>query len=259
MSPHRVRLVTTFVALAAAAGCANLGSLANRAREERVQTVPHVADTALDVRTENGAVDVVGDPDQKEVKIVAKITTSGATMEEAEARIAGVKVLAERRPSDKALVISVAFPDHRKSNDGCSFVITVPSAKGATIHTSNGGVSVSKLAGPIKASSSNGALTADAIEGEVDLDTSNGSITFKAAGAPARFTLKTSNGSVKATLARGATGKLTADTSNGSVNILGAKADSVSGSRTSKIVRLSPDGPLSEIETSNGSITVQLQ
>jgi DUF4097 and DUF4098 domain-containing protein YvlB len=258
MRSRRVTIVG-LLSLTVLAGCAKLASLTNHAREERVLTVAHVADSALDVKTENGAVDVVGDLDQKDVKIVAKITTSGATMEEAKARLAGVKVSAERRRRDKVLVISVAFPGRRQSNDGCALEITVPSAKGATIHTSNGRVSVTRLAGPVKASSSNGALTADGVEGEVDLDTSNGSITFKAAGAPARFTLKTSNGSVKATLAKGATGKLTADTSNGSVDIVGAKADSVAGSRTSKTVRLSPEGPLSEIETSNGTITVNVE
>jgi Putative adhesin len=256
MTPRRLRLIA--LCLLAPGGCAGLMALPNRAVDERTQTIAHVADTGLDVETENGSVEVASDPEQKDVKVVAKITATGPTKEDAAARLATVKLVVERRAKDQVLAVSVKFPEPRRSDEGCAFIITVPAVKGVDVRTSNGSVTVSKASGPIKLETVNGDVKADAVQGEADLSTSNGGITFKAVGPPASLRLKTSNGSVTATLAPGAGGTLTAETSNGDVVVKGAKAGSVTGDRTSKTVRLSAEGPRSEIETSNGGVTVHV-
>ena len=231
------------------------------ASEERTQTVAHVPYAGLEVETANGAVEVSADPTRSDIKIVARITAAGSTAEEAKNRLLQVKVTANRRENDKALVVGAEFPEGRRDNDGCSFVITVPTANGVTLRTSNGSIKAEKMGGPVKAHSSNGSVTANRVQGPVDLETSNGSITYQAAaGKGSAFALKTSNGSITAIIPAGAEGTIDASTSNGGIDVRGTRAgQEVTGKRTSKTIRLAPSGPASTIHTSNGHITITLE
>lgn len=231
------------------------------ASEERTQTVAHVPDAGLDVDTANGAVEVMADPTRTDVTILARITAGGSTDEEAKNRLRRVTVKANRREKDKVLVVGVEFPEGRRGNDGCSFVITMPGATGVTVRTSNGAIKVAKVGGPVKAHSSNGSVIVDQVRGPVDVETSNGSIDYQAVpGKGSAFALKTSNGSITATIPAVAEGTIDARTSNGAVTVGGAGAgQQVTGGRTAKTIRLTPAGPASTVHTSNGNITITLE
>src|SRR5262245_23449203 len=68
-----------------------------QATEDRQLTAPHVPGSGLDVKSPNGAIDVVADPSLSDVKVTAKITSFGETDEEAKSRLEEIKVKWNRR------------------------------------------------------------------------------------------------------------------------------------------------------------------
>ncbi len=291
ISPRRIVLAAVLSAVAALPGCGTLVGF--RAKGQQTLTAPHIADSGIHVTTQNGSVQITADAAASEVVILANITASGDTQQDADRRLALVQVSAQRL-TDGTLDVSSTFPDGWRSNDSCALNITLPEAHGVVIDTSNGPVTLVGLAGDAKVVTSNGSIrverqngainaqtsngrivivqAGDAVEaqtsnGSVDIDgfalsarvkTSNGSVTCRAdEGSAGPVTIHTSNGSVNLVVPASMPGVIDASTSNGGITVVGA-ADVV-GDKQHRSVRLSQSGPNSLIDTSNGRITITVE
>ncbi len=219
-------------------------------KETRTSTVPHVAGKPLEVNSRNGSISVIRDSSLSEVQIEARIQSKNKD------RLAEAVVEATR-DAEGGLHVSLKWPEGKwERNDGCSFEVRVPDAKGvyakssngaitfegidgdAVADTSNGTIRVEKQGGSLRAETSNGKVIAKSVAGNVFADTSNGSVSLEdIAGA---VEADTSNGKVSVSLAPTSAGPITIDTSNGAVEVVCGAAFA---------------GEVS-LETSNGSITL---
>lgn len=219
-------LVLAAASLIAMASCAVIPATWS---ETRTLTVASDAGS-LDVRTASGSIEVRRAAVQ-EMKVEASFRA------QSEERLAEMAVLAE--PDGRGgVAVSVKWPaDGRKSNEGCSIRVLVPSANGVRMTTSNGKVVAAGLSGELTIESSNGSVEVTDQRGPVSVKTSNGRITLTNVDGRARA--KSSNGAIRIHEVRG---PVVADTSNGSV-----------------AVRLLPDStePF-EVSTSNGSVRVEV-
>lgn len=175
------------------------------------------------------------------------------------------------------LEIRTIWPEVRQASEGVSFVIDAPGGRavradtgngavivtgfagGAEVDTSNGAVRVESHDGPISAETSNGRITILGATGAVDAETSNGAVQVELAPTgtgPVR--IDTSNGGVTLVVGPGFVGRIDADTSNGSVGVDGG-VQSVSGSRKHKVVQVGESDAESRIDTSNGSVNIQVR
>jgi len=84
----------------------------------------------------------------------------------------------------------------------------------------NGGLSISGVAGPIKASSVNGSIRADKLEGEADLSTINGKLdaAFNRLSPSKPISLSSVNGPIKLSLPAGAGASLNAHNLSGGID-----------------------------------------
>lgn len=262
------RAVLAAFALASAgllAGCSWTGAAYRGSRALATQAA---AGSPLRVEATNGSIAITA-ADSPEVTINADVRA------ETQERLDAVQILADREP-DGTLVIRAEWPDGgRRSSEGVSFKISLPSPSSTTASSSNGSLSFDGLAGPLSATTSNGSITLRNHRGDAALKTSNGSVTVSAsAGA---LTIATSNGAIKADLAPGAAGPIDLKTSNGSVTIAlpASFAGEMSLSTSNGSIR-TPEGctvleksrnnakirfgaastPASKVRTSNGSITI---
>lgn len=299
MNARSAIALSAMLFLVGASGCTgriSIGNASAQATEERTLTEPHVAASGLDVRTGLGAINIVADPSLTEVRVVAKITASAETQEEAKARLEQITIKLNRR-ADKVLELTVDAPKTLKNVPAVSFEVWLPDATGIAAKTGNGSVKLKGLGGAadvstgigsvhiadhkgaIKATTGNGSVTVERADGDVTATTSIGSVTVKGASGkvtaqsgngsihytataaqPAAFDLKTSIGSIHVKLPAGAKGRIEARTSIGSITVNGKrKAESMSGTKSAKTIVLSNDGPESKATTGNGSITVTLE
>ncbi|MFG0331179.1 MAG: DUF4097 domain-containing protein [Phycisphaerales bacterium] len=270
-----------------------------KATETRTYQVDMASATAFEIATTNGLVDLVVDPTLTTAEITAEVKATGATMEEAESRLALITVTIETT-AEGVVVLGVDTADERRSGDGCSFTIRTPAADAATIVTRNGAVTVTGVTGPANLETSNGVITVRDHAGAVRAETSNGriSISGKSIGevfasssngaievvdAAGPVEARTSNGAIRCSLTDAASGpvkartsngsvtldlpvsiggSLRADTSNGSVSVEnGQSAAGLSASKKAATIQLSDGegGPESTINTSNGSIVIRLR
>ena len=141
--------------------------------------------------------------------------------------------------SDDSVHIRTVRPSERRGNMGAKYVIHVPrKTELERIQSSNGGIRVTDVQGPVRLRSSNGALHATNVRGSLDAQTSNGTIDVDQLEGGAN--LRTSNGRIHAD---GVRGSLEASTSNGSINIHLTKTES---------------GKPVKLESSNGGIELTL-
>jgi DUF4097 and DUF4098 domain-containing protein YvlB len=104
--------------------------------------------------------------------------------------------------------------------------------------------------------SSNGRLRAEDIAGEVDARTSNSSITVELEHAPKkRLRAETSNGSITVRIPSTTAARIDADTTNGSVTTDFNVSENGRASHLSATIN--GGGPLIELSTRNGSISIQ--
>ncbi len=277
------------ILLAPFLGCTAL----HRAQTTFELTAEHVADAPIFVESSNGGVEVRVEPSLAHIEVTGTVTATAPAQDEAQARLDEIEVVAVRR-DDGTLDVHAHFPEGRRSSEGCSFVVRTPSARGVTIRTSNGRITLDGTAGSadVKTSNgtvtvrghrgdarigtSNGAVTVEDAAGAVDVDTSNGSIHVDSVPGPAvvrtsngriEFTagpdyaealdLRTSNGSITVRLPGSPRARLETSTSNGSVVVTDdGGACQVDGSRTSKTVVVGGGAAPSSIRTSNGSIRI---
>ena len=136
---HATRVLITGMIVGAAlwvTGCGNrggggpgffVGGSSTSATEERALTAPHVPASAIDVSTDVGSVEVVADPSIQEVKVAAKVTAFGDTVEQAKARLQDVKIKVSRREDGTLHIALEPAPAGEPLRAACSFVIRIPS------------------------------------------------------------------------------------------------------------------------------------
>ena len=140
-----------------------------------------------------------------------------------------------------------------KSTNGSLRIEDVRGAVDA--QTSNSSIEVHSIGGDAKMKTSNGRIHAEDIGGEVEAKTSNGSVSIELDHAPkSRIRVETSNGGITVRLPASTGAKLEADTTNGSVttdfNV------SESGRASHLDATINGGGPLIELTTRNGSISI---
>jgi len=279
-APSLILSLAVFVPLAAATGCIvySGGGVMWAAgqpaahKETRTLTAAHAAGSAIDVETGNGSIDVrASEPaDGAEVRIEADLAAQ--TVE----RLAETRVVAEA-DADGALRIRTEWPGgRRRQNERCSFRVVTPGAGGvllvtsngdlrlaglsgaADLTTSNGAITVAGHDGPVAAASSNGDVTVRGVE-QADVSTSNGDVRIAlAAGSPGRVNASTSNGGIVLAVADSFRGEVDARTSNGRVSNEVSSAAAVGKVRKSAARYVfRGGGPVSTLETSNGSIQLE--
>jgi DUF4097 and DUF4098 domain-containing protein YvlB len=144
----------------------------------------------------------------------------------------------------------------------------------ASLHTSGGGISIEEVAGEVDAETSGGSVQVNRATGRVSAHTSGGSITIReAAGA---LDASTSGGSVSARLSAQPQEASRVSTSGGSINIelaAGVHVDvdastsgggissdfavPISGDRQNLRAAINGGGPLLQLHTSGGGISIQ--
>ena len=274
---NRFKLIPALLIVSMFQGCVLFNM--NRAKLEKSFTVMHVPDSSLSVSSRNGSIDVIADPDLDEVVIDVMFTCGGATMIEAEERVADATLIIERSTS-RTLTIRPEFPGGPRNGDGARIVVHLPDADGVDISTGNGGVAALGLTGPLLIGTSNGRVRVEDHDGEAKIKTSNGRVTVLRHGGAVEartsngriiltllndvsepFYLRSSNGSITATVGASFNGRVTFDTSNGRVRVSGDD-DRITRERLRRrsgyVVLGSDDGRESVIDTSNGSINFKI-
>jgi DUF4097 and DUF4098 domain-containing protein YvlB len=145
--------------------------------------------------------------------------------------------------------------------------------------TSNGGINVSDIHGPVHASTSNGSVELQHVTGDIQAETSNGHVAARDVIGPcklitsnggveyvavpavqgtSRVELRSTNGSIHATLPKALAADLTFGTTNGRVDpqLGDATLQKVAAQRTSYRAQMNGGGVPVIAETSNGNITV---
>jgi DUF4097 and DUF4098 domain-containing protein YvlB len=227
-----------------------------RAKATRTSTAVHIANTALNVQSRNGFIEVSADSKLKEVEIVADITCVGDSQSDAEQRLEKATIDISRDTTG-ALTVKPIFPIAPRGDDGANIAVRIPDTKSVVIKTSNGHVTVNATAGGLTITTSNGAVKVTDHRGSAKIETSNGPVTVRKLGGG--LTVITSNGGVNATEIGGPAdirtsngrvalailpdqaGPISVRSSNGSISATVGKA-------FASVIRL---------ETSNGSIRVK--
>jgi hypothetical protein len=298
MRATRILAFAAAPALLLLAGC-DIASVLNAktASEERRLTAAHVPKSALEVHTGVGAVEIVADSSLKDVQIIAKVTASGRTDDEAQARLEKIVVKADRRPDNVLEITARPAEDGQPLHGGCAFAIRVPDAAGITVqvgtgtvtlkglsgaadidtgtgaiavadhqgnvaaNTGTGAIHLANITGDVKANAATGAINLEKITGKVEAESGTGAIAHAPAqGSDSPFNLNTGIGSIAVELPNSAAGTIQATTTLGSIQIDGPRQPrSVTGGRTSKEITLGEKGPASTAQTGTGSITITLK
>jgi DUF4097 and DUF4098 domain-containing protein YvlB len=197
-------------------------------REDFHSTHPLDPGGAVSIETFNGSIELRGwEQNSVEVNGTKSASSKGA--------LDAVKIEVNATPGS-VRIRAVRPPDFYR-NMGVRFSIRVPrkalldlisTSNGriqvedvecrARLHTSNGGIRVSRMKGEVEARTSNGTIEAQDVDGNVNLHTSNGAI--RAETTHGSFEGTTSNGSITARLNDpAATWPVRAESSNGHIEL----------------------------------------
>lgn len=238
------------------AGCEleNFGD-SQRFQEDFQQSHPFKPGGRLYVENFNGAVDVAG-WDKETIDI------SGTKYASTQRAVDAIKI--DVVVSDGSVRIRTVRPSERWGNMGARYTIRVPRRTSLEkIATSNGSIEAGDLDAPVRLTTSNGAIRADNLRQGIEASTSNGSITLE--NVRGAVDASTSNGSIRAEISRTGEGRpIRLRTSNGSVDAsldgAGTGGVVVTTSNASITLRLPPSVSADiDASTSNGSITNEFE
>jgi hypothetical protein len=229
-------------------------------------------------------VEVIADPSANEVKITARVTAFGDTVDEAKSRLQNIKINVNRR-DDQVLEVTAETPKAQNSAGTCSFAIRLPSVNGSTVRTGNGAVTLTGLGGPaelftsvgsitvadhgdkVTAESGNGAIHITKVAGDVQVTSSVGQVRVQECGGSVKA--KSGNGSLEITKAKGpvaartSVGSVTvrdvsdsvmAETGNGAVTVVGVRGAVTAKASVGQVKLEQVSGDI-KAETGNGSMT----
>ncbi|MGA7615157.1 MAG: DUF4097 family beta strand repeat-containing protein [Thermoanaerobaculia bacterium] len=137
------------------------------------------------------------------------------------------------------------------------YEVTVPSSFDVQVETVNGRVEAKDLSGELKFETTNGSIEVANLAGSVSAQTTNGSIHAElrqiSGAKPMRF--HTTNGRIHVALPEGYRGEVDAGTTNGAIST-DFPITSTNFSRTRLEGTINGGGPLLELKTTNGGITI---
>ncbi len=131
--------------------------------------------------------------------------------------------------------------------------VRVPERYGLDIRTSGGRLDLEEIEGDVTARTSGGSIEVDEIEGDVDLETSGGSV--EASDIRGNLKVRTSGGRIKASEV---TGDVDARTSGGPITIHDVRGRLDLRTSGGSIDARFTDDPAGHLETSGGSIEVEI-
>jgi len=230
----------------------------------------------VEVATHNGRIAVVaGAAGRETITLLARKKAGGDT--EAEARDALRELVVERGSEGRTLQVESRWRDEQP--DGAAgrvdFELTVPARLAARLHSHNGDLVVTGLAGAVDVSTHNGAVTLRDVRSRVRAESHNGRIECCGDGQP--IELDTHNGEVRfATTASSVSGTITShngdieldlpDDARGTIEGHGRFLDSdlpaearcvVIDRRDFKIELRDPGAARLEVATRNGSVRLR--
>ena len=141
------------------------------------------------------------------------------------------------------------------------FHLRVPMSTRLRLHTANGNIRVSNIAGTVVMSTTNGILLGRGLSAGVDAQTTNGSVTLELASVNSdAVTARSTNGGVSVTLPASAHATIDATTVSGSIDTkaLGLVSDSASSSQHVH-GGMNGGGALLTLSTTNGDVQVRPQ
>jgi ribosomal protein S11 len=247
------------VALAAVvlSGCGlPVGPLGIKATETWTHTYPLSKSGEVTIVNANGRIEVEGG-EGATVEVTAVKIASGATEQLA-------RDLLPRIPIDEHASADFVSVETRRLNGfliGASYEVRykVKMPKGATIRatTTNGGVSISGMDGKVIARTTNGGIMATEIAGAIEARSVNGGVRvqFVSTGTQAAE-LRTVNGGIHVALPASAKATVKATWVNGGINLTGLPFEIQEQARRRFEGRLNGGGPIVEMATVNGGITV---
>jgi DUF4097 and DUF4098 domain-containing protein YvlB len=222
----------------------------NRYKEDFHQSHALKSGGRLYVETFNGSIEVTG-WDQETVDI------SGAKYASTQENLNALKI--DVVATGDSIRVRTVRPSERRGNMGAKYTIKVPHKTALErLESSNGGVRVEDIEGPVRLRTSNGGLHVLRVRGDVEATTSNGGVELS--DVEGRTVIKTSNGGIRAAQVRGS---FDLQTSNGGIRAelkdtepgRPVRLASSNGSIELTMDRLEND---IEVSTSNSSITLRL-
>jgi len=229
------QLLTPILATAmllSATGCEMLTS-GGKAKAVRTQTLtmPIPASGSLSVQNRNGEIKCVA-AEVDAISVEAKITVYGPTVEDAEANLELVEIMADE--NGRSGDLTVTYPPGVSGTT--SLTITLPRELALKLSSSNGAIDVTGVVGGVNAKSSNGAIRIVEASGDITVDSSNGGVAVGGQDL-SNLSIKTSNGAI------GLSGSLVpgdhnVSTNNGAVEvvIVGGVTDVTAKTGNGKIV-----------------------
>ncbi len=272
-----VRLVP-LITLPLLTGCLSWNSPRFKAKRTVKLEREHKAESGLQATTVNGTLLVEASRKWKVVSIEARLVAQGDTQLEADRRVTEAKVHAYRDQKGD-LIVKAEFPKKERSNDQASFTILLPDVSGAKLHTINGSITATGLAGPLEVRTVNGGVRVSRHEGDAVVHTTNGSISVADHGGNVRVQatngavvmalkpdqkgpvqVRTINGSVRLSVGAAFAGSIAARTSNGSVRLKdpGGHVKSKALKRNRGHIEFASPGEKSWLRSTNGAITVHV-
>ena len=235
--------------------------------EEFYQSYRPRPDSILEVHNPNGPVKVEGyDGENIEIKALKETTAGQAALERVEVYIEIDDIMTVETEHPKGeMEVSVAYeikiPDKMSLGkiECYNGDIEVKDLAGnPELSTSNGNIEVKNLAGFVSARSSNGNLDISGTQGMGNLRTSNGDIKAEISALQNDLDIITSNGSITILLEPGLSATLEARTSNGTVSADNLDLEITEQEQTALNGKLNDGDYNININTSNGSIELDL-
>jgi len=217
-----------------------------------VRTMTMAAPSMLAVETSNGSIAVTGSA-RRDITMQVKVVAQADTSSEAKSIVADVTILTEG-----GHVQAEGPKVSGRRGWWVSYRIESPTRQDVDLGTSNGSVTLTGLAGTLRADTSNGSVHATDLSGDVKLSTSNGSLQVVLGGSAwsgAGLDATTSNGSLRVEMPRDYSAHLDARTGNGSLNI--DRPVTITGRMGRELVTdLGKGGAPLRLRTSNSSLKI---
>jgi hypothetical protein len=222
--------------------------------EVREFTVPAVGAPLTVDAAPNGGIKVAGE-ERGDIHVVACVSATGATVEEARALAQRVDVTAT---VDR---VAAEGPRNlgRRENWHVSYRIAVPNRTSLSLTSSNGGIDISDVEGQIAFRTVNGGVKLTRLAGNVRGRTSNGGVSVDLDGTTWTgdgLDVETNNGGVNMSIPSNYSARLETGTVNGRMNV--DFPVTVQGKIGRSIeTQLGSGGALLRVRTSNGGVNIR--
>jgi DUF4097 and DUF4098 domain-containing protein YvlB len=254
---HAIRLAMLALAAVATAGCqVDFSEFRSEAKDEWTREYALSAGGEIEIRNTNGAIDVEPSADGK-VHVIAERTAKAGSDEaarellqkmEVREEVTGDRVRIETRHRTGGFMSGGAVT--------VNYRLQVPEPVRTNLQNTNGRITLSSVAGRVRAQTTNGAVRGEGLRGQVEASTTNGGIELELTALHAEgVTLETTNGGIRLRLPESARADISARTVNGGINTGSLNVEAQGETSRRRLEgRLNGGGPRVRLETTNGGI-----